>query len=459
MTTNEIPSIGNESARTSKTPYGLRTIMDLFDVGPAVALSALAITISAIVGATAYFINSAPPTTITISTGPEGSTFYKNAVKYKTILEQNSVKVNVVTSQGSLENLQRLLDAKSKVDVAIVQGGIVTPGMEKLVSLGSVSYQPLMVFYRGQPIQLISDLTNKRVAIGPVGSGTRNFALAILNANGIKEGGTTTLVDWEGEEAAKGLADNKIDAAFVMSESSSSDILHNLLRAQDIHLYSFKQANAYSRKIDYLNILELPEGSIDFGLDIPAHDTFLLGPMVELVARKDLHPALIDLLLEAATQVHNHPGVYQKRGEFPMAVEHAIHLSEDASRFHQSGKTWLYRMLPYWLASLLSRLMLVFLPMLLLLVPSLKSIPAFFKWKTQMKIRRHYRELLAIEQKFFRIHDQAEQEHLRHDFDRIERAVNKMKVRAAFADQFRNFQLRGKPRYGRRSCTRKIFHK
>jgi TRAP transporter TAXI family solute receptor len=435
-------------------PFGLRTVMDLFDISPVVAITALAITIFIIALATFYFLHSAPPTQITISTGPEGSAYQKNAIKYQKILEQNGVKVNVLTSEGSLQNLQRLTDNNSKVDVAFVQAGVTSPGVEKLMSLGSVSYQPLMIFYQGKPMQLISELAGKRIAIGPDGSGARKFALAILNANGIKENDSKTrLLDWEGEEAAKALGDGKLDAAFVMSENASIDILHNLLHSKNIRLYSFKQAVAYSRKIEFLNLLELPEGSIDFGQNIPGEDVHLLGPMVELIAKNSLHPALADLLLEAATQVHNHPGIYQKRGEFPSPIEHAIHISEDARRFHQSGKTWLYRMFPFWIASLLSRLMLVFLPTLVVLIPALRSIPAFFRWKMQMKLRKHYRDLLTLEQEFLFETNPQKQDMMRHKFDRIEKALNKMKVSPAFADQF--YSLRGHVDFVRQLVSQK----
>ena len=444
--------IHHDRAQSDEPHQGVRIIMDLFDVGPGVAFSAIAVSLILIGAATFYFLHSAPPTEITISSGPDGSMYYKNAIKYKGILEQNGVKVKVLTSEGSFQNLQRLLDPSAKVDVGFVQGGLVTPGVEKLNSLGSVAYQPLMLFYRGKPIELVSELAGKRVAVGPAESGTRRFALAILNANGIKEDGSTKLFDWEGGEAAKGLTDGKLDAAFVMSESSSSQILHALLHSQDVHLYNFKQAKGYVRKIDYLTVLELPQGTIDFGLNIPAHDVDLLGPMVELIVKKDFSPALIDLVLEAATLVHSHPGIYQKRGEFPAPIEHGIRVSDDAKRFHQSGKSWLYRIFPFWLASLIMRFTVVFLPMLLVLVPSLKSIPAFFKWKTQMKIRRHYRDLLDIERRFFQAPDRFAQEHLRQDFDRIEKAVNRMKVRPAFADQF--YGLRGHIDYVRSLVTK-----
>ena len=437
----------------SNVPFGLRSVMELFDVGPAAAISALASAVAIVLLAILYFVHSAPPTTITISTGPEGSVFQKNALKYQKILEKNGVKLNVETSEGSLQNLERLTDPKSHVDVAMVQGGITNAKSDNLVSLGSISYLPLLIFYRGKPQELLSGFTGKKVAVGPVGSGTRNFALSVLAANGIKEGGPTTLLDWEVSDASKALLDKKIDAAFIMSENASTDILRTLLRSSEVRLFSFKQASAYSRKIDYLNILDLPEGSIDLGLDLPPHDISLLGPTVELIAVKSLHPAISDLILEAAVEVHNRPGVFQRRGDFPTPLEHAIHISDDANRFYKSGKSLLYRYLPFWLASLVSRFIVVFIPMLVVLIPAMRSIHAFFRWRTESKIHRHYRELLGLEKNYLVEKDAAKQEQLRRDFDRIEEKVNKMKIRAAFADQF--YGLRGHIDYVRQLVSKR----
>lgn len=439
---NDELSIGAEFTDSERHSFGVRIIMDLFDVSPVVAFVSLTATGLIVAFAVFYFLNSAPPTTLTISSGQQGSMFQKNALKYKEYLEKNGIKVNVITSEGSMQNLQRLVDPKSHVELGIAQGGLNVPGMEDLETLGSISYQPLFLFYRGDPIELISELYGKKIVVGMKGSGTRKFAEQILEANNIIEEGTSTkFVDLEGEDAAKALFEAQVDAAFIMSESSSGDLLKKLLHSQFVRLYSYKQANAYARKIDHLNILDLPEGGIDFAQDVPAHDVQLLGPMVEIVAKKNLHPALIDLILEAATSVHNHPGLFQKRGDFPAPIEHAIHLSDDATRFHKSGKSWLYRIMPFWLASLLTRITVVFLPMLLFLIPALKSVPAFFRWRAQMRIRRHYRALLDIERRFFGTNDRSQQDRLRSDFERVVRSVNKMKVRPAFADQF--YGLRG----------------
>ncbi len=432
--------------------FGLKAIMEVFDVSPKVALSVFAACAAVLALALLYCVESLPPTQLTITTGPEGSGSQKTATKYAQILEKEGVKVKILTSKGSIENLERLTDPKSHVDIGFVQNGLTVPGMDNLISLGSVSYQPMLIFYRGKPFELLADLKNKKIAIGPEGSGSHNIALSLLQLNGF-DPKSVNLIEEDPETAANSLMDKKIDAAFVMSESASSEIMKKLLHSEEVHLYNFKQASAYSRKIDSLNVLELPEGSIDFGKNIPNHDVSLVGPVVELVATKNLHPALSDLLLDAATQVHNHPGLFQKRGEFPNATEHTIRISDDANRFYKSGKTFFYRYLPYWLASLMSRMVVVFLPTLIVLIPIIRLVPAFFRWRAHLRIRQRYRELMLLEQRILREKDHAKQEILRKNFDRIEESVNQMRVKAAFADQF--YGLRGHIDYVRKLAEKK----
>lgn len=438
--------------------FGLRTIMELFDIGPTVAISVLSIALLVIIGGVVAFVQSAPPSTINFSSGPEDSYFQKTALRYAKALAKNGVKVNVMTSNGSLQNLERLTDPKSKVDIAFVQAGIRDKEIKtnNLVSLGAITYQPLMVFYRGKKIELLSQLEGKKVAIGSEGSGTRKFALRLLGANGIREKdlGATKLLNIDADDAITALEKKEIDAAFIMTESASNDDIRKLVKSDDIHLMSFKQAAAINRRIDYLNVLEIPEGALDLGQNIPDHDITLVGPMVELIATTDLHPALSDLLLDAATEIHSRPNLYQKRGEFPTPVEHAIKLSDDAQRFYKSGKSLFYRSLPFWLASLVSRFVVVFLPIAVLLIPAIRMVPVFFRWRTQIKIRRRYRELLILEEKYKNESDPVRLNALRKHFERLDVEISKMRIRAAFAPQF--YSLREHVDYVRALMSRRM---
>jgi hypothetical protein len=314
-------------------------------------------------------------------------------------------------------------------------GEVKGQNIENLVSLGSVSYQPLMIFYRGEIKKLLSDFKGLRLDIGPDGSGTHSLALTLLKANGIEPNDGTVFVESVSGGLAQALLSNRIDAIFVMGDSTSTDMMRELLHTPNIRLFNFTQADGYTRRINYLNKLELPKGSLDFGKDIPAEDTNLIGPTVELIARKNLHPALSDILLEAAQEVHGTPGLFKKRGEFPVAQEHEFHISPDATRYYTSGKTYLYRTFPFGIASLIARVLAVIIPVALLLIPALKTIPAIYRWRMEYRINKWYRALLDLEREAFT--DSADLKRHAESLRRlahIEKSVSKIVVPAKFGN-------------------------
>lgn len=422
---------------------------ETFGLGRAAAFSVFLLIIAVTIFALYWFFHSGPPDTITITTGPEGSSFKKNAEKYAKILARNGVTLKILTSEGSRENLTRLADPSSRVDIGFVQGGVAEGvNTEKLVSLGSISYAPLLVFYRSDsPVELFSQFKGKRIAIGPEGSGTRSIALTLLAANGIEPGGATELLDLEAQNAAKALLNGEIEAAFLMGESASINIIRSLLFTPGIRLFEFTQADGYSRRIVYLNKLTLPKGSIDFGKDIPVHDLNLIGPTVELIARSRLHPALSDLLLEAAREVHGKPNLFQHRGEFPAPLDHEIKISPEAHRFYKSGMGFLYRSLPFRMASLVNRILVVFIPFVIIMIPGLKLIPALYRWRIELRFYRWYSALLVLEEDLVAKSGSENREELIAHLDDIETAVNKTKVPAFFANEF--YGLRGHIRFVR----------
>jgi hypothetical protein len=245
----------------------------------------------------------------------------------------------------------------------------------------------------------------------------------------------------DSDKAAGAILNGKVDAVFLMGDSVSTTLIRQLLHTPGIKLFDFTQADAYTRRITYLNKITLPKGSIDFGKGTPAQDVFLLAPTVELIAREYLHPALSDLLLEAAREVHSGAGLLRRKGEFPAPIEQEIRISGDASRFYKSGKSFLYRYLPFWLASLVNRTVVVLLPMIVLLLPGLRLIPAIYRWRFRSRIFRWYRALLIIEQDLIAQLAPEKRKALMERLDDIEEAVNRMKVPASFADQF--YGLRG----------------
>jgi hypothetical protein len=383
------------------------------------------------------YVHAAPPHTIVMTSGTAGSTFQVSADRYREILARQGVTVRVIPSQGSLENLKRVSDPKSEVDVGFVQGGLSGLGdPRRLVSLGSVFYVPVLLFYRApQPIRLVSELDGKRIAIGREGSGARVLAEALLKANGIEAGGRSKLLDLEGKGAEDALLKGDADAIFVMGDSATRETMRELLHTSGIRLFDFVQGDAYVRRFRYLTKIELPPGSIDLGKNTPAESLTMVAPTVELIARSDLHPALSDLFIEAAREVHGRATLLQKAGEFPAPLEHEYRVSDDAIRYYKSGKTFAYRYLPFWVASLVDRALVLLVPLAVLLIPGLRVVPLLYRWRLSGRIYRRYGELMALERATFGQTTAAQRADLLKRLDEIERRVMTVKLPGSFADQ------------------------
>jgi TRAP-type uncharacterized transport system substrate-binding protein len=415
----------------------------IFGRGLVLAMSLVIVVALAVSLAAFGFFDTAAPNSLTITSGPEGSTFRRTAESYKKILAKEGVTLNILPSEGSRDNLARLVDPKVAVDVGFVLGGEAdTAAIDKLLSLGSISYQPLMIFYRGATKHLLSEFKGLRIDIGPNGSGSNTLAHALLAANGIKADDGTSYIDTAADDTVRALNEGRIDAFFAMSDSTSTALIRQLLRTPNVHLFNVTQADGYTRRIPYLNKLLLPKGALDFGEDIPAEDVQLIGPTVELIARDSLHPALSDLLLEAAREVHGRPGLYKKRGEFPAPLEHEFRISPDATRYYASGRSFLYRTFPFWVASLIARIVALLVPVVLVLIPAIRIVPALYRWRMTSRIYRWYGALQRLERDALRpSNDVMRRDELMRHLDQIENAVIRIVVPPAYGDLF--YGLRG----------------
>jgi hypothetical protein len=421
-----------------RVEQAMSTFSETFGLNRMAAISVVVFAGVVILAGLFWFIRSAPPRTLTITSGPPGSSFQRFAERYRDILSSNGVTLKILPSGGSIENLRRLSDPSAQVDIGFIQAGESAAGDGvPLFSLGTIAYQPLLIFYRGDTaMSQLAEFAGKRLAIGPEGSGTRKLALTLLATNGITEGGKTTLTDLDPESAAKALLAGNVDAVFLMGDSASVQTMRLMIQSTDVRVFDFIEADAYARRFSYLDKLILPRGVFDLARDIPARDINLVGPTVELIARTTLHPALSDLLLEAAREVHGKASLLQDQGEFPAPQEHDFKISPDATRYYKSGKSLLYRSLPFWLASLINRTLVAFVPMILVLIPGLKYIPAAYKWRTQLSIYRWYRSLLRVERDLSDQMTDRKRAELRKRMDQIEQSVYQMKVPASFAGQF-----------------------
>jgi hypothetical protein len=427
MATNDIPTPLRRPLAARLAGVSLRDLLVV--VLPALSAAILLVLM-------VQLVRPAPPDTIRLLSGPEGSTYRTNAERYKKIIEGYGVKVDILPSLGGLANLQALADRKVQVDVGFVQDGI-SDGVDLagLVSLGSLFAQPLIVYYRApQPVELLSQLQGKRLAVGPQGSGTHALAVKLLAANGITAS-TATFSSLSGEDAAHALQAGTIDAAFLMGDSATPKVMVSLRAVPGVNLMSFRQAAGYVRKFRFLSRLSMPEGALDLAANYPPRTYDLIGPTVELVARKELHPALSDLLIAAAREVHGGPALFRDAGEFPAPLAKDFPISADAERYYKSGGQFLYKRLPFWMASLVDRTLVVILPLLVLIVPASRLAPAIYRWRVRSRIYRWYGTLMALEREGLARPSEEQLQDIMKRLDDIQASINDVRTPLAYADQ------------------------
>jgi hypothetical protein len=220
-----------------------------------------------------------------------------------------------------------------------------------------------------------------------------------------------------------------------MGDSATPATMRELIHTSNVRLFDFVQGDGYVRRFRYLTKLELPPGSLDLGTNMPAQMMTMVAPTVELLARPGLHPALSDLLIQAAQEVHGRATLLQKAGEFPAPLEHEYRVSEDAIRYYKSGQSFAYRHLPFWLASLVDRMVIVLVPLAVLLIPGLRIVPWLYKWRINQRIYRRYGELMALERAAFGQTTPEQRAELLKRLDEIEKRIVTVKLPASFADQ------------------------
>lgn len=383
------------------------------------------------------FVKPAPPKHIVITSGAESGAYYLFAKRYSAILKKKGITLEVKTSGGSLDNLARLKN--NEAQVGFVQGGVIAPREDPdavddsgLLSLGSLFYEPVWVFYRGaKKIDRLTDLKGKRIAIGQEGSGVRQLAQQLLDANEIPF--DQKLVPLAGLDAAEELQQGRIDAAFIIA-AENAPVVQVLLRSPGVRVMSFAQASAYQRRFPFLTRLTLPQGVADLVRDFPPEDIKVLAPTANLIVRDDLHPALQTLLLQAVSEVHGKSGFFQDAGEFPSYMDQMLPLSPEAARYFKSGSPFLQRYLPFWLAVLIDRLIVLLVPVIALLIPLLRIAPAIYTWRVRSKIFRIYGELKFLEDDLKHHFDLAKLNEYRSRLDVLDEEASQLRVPLGYTD-------------------------
>jgi uncharacterized protein len=343
-----------------------------------------------------YFI-PAPPSKFIIATGAKNQTYEAIGKKYQEILARSYVNLELRLTNGAVDNIKLLNDPASGIKVAIVQGGISdSERSPDLLSLGLINYQIYWIFHRAsETLDDLRQLKGKRIAVGPQGSGQRVTTEHILGISGVNSE-NSTLVNLSTQAAEQALNDGQIDALF-LPIALDAPILRSLLKNPLLRPMSFTEAEAVTRIFPYLVRLVLPRAVIDFERIIPATDLILIATPNVVLVRKDIHPALIDLLAQAIVEAHGKPGIFQQAGEFPKLTDPEYPIAQTAADYYKNGPSFLRRYLPFWMVAHVQRLLAVSLAAAAIFVPIFNFAPKLYQWFLQNLMGKLYRRRRIIE--------------------------------------------------------------
>ncbi|HEX9434672.1 MAG TPA: TAXI family TRAP transporter solute-binding subunit [Burkholderiales bacterium] len=390
----------------------------------------------------AYFLlDPNPPRHVILATGPENSAYAEFGKRYVEELKRYGIRVELRQTVGSRENLVLLRDGKEKVDIAFVQGGAsetirtrAEEEQEPVASLGSLFFEPVWLFYRADSFKeftLLTQLRGKRVNIGARGSGTPGLFMRLLAANQIEreELERSMLAD---QEAVINLLEGKLDA-IVLIAAPEAAFVQMLLQTPGIRLVEVAQAEAYARRYRFISPVVLPRGVAHLALDVPPRDLQLIATTTSLVAREDLHPALVQLFVQAAARIHSGSGWIARAGQFPSAAHSEFPLAKDAERYYRNGPPLLQQYLPFSLANLIDRMWVALFSIVVVLLPISRMVPPLYRFRVRSRIFRWYRNLLVIEAELEA--KERPREELLQSLNKLEARVANIRVPLAYADE------------------------
>ncbi len=402
-----MPRPPSPSPPPAGTPRGIGGgLLALTSAGPLAQLALLAV--AALVLWIAWqVLQPTPVKRLVIATGPEQGAYDDFARRYRPLLQAQGVVVELRATAGSSENLALLRDAGAGVHAAFVQGGAVAPAAARsddapVLSLGGVAIEPLWLFYRedsaqrlaaGVPPERLAQLAGWRIDTGPQGGGSGPLFWQLAAAGGLppQPAGAADAVD-----GVLQLVQGRVDALALVS-AAEAPLVQYLLHTPGVRVMGLAQAEAHARRFPFLRALTLPRGTVDLAADQPPQDLALVATTATLAVRADLHPALVQLLLQAAHQVHAQPGWFQRGGDFPQPSADEWPLAPAAERYYRNGPPWLQHYLPFWLANFVDRMWIVLLPLLAALLPLSRVLPPLVTLRLRSRVYRWYAHLRAIE--------------------------------------------------------------
>jgi TRAP-type uncharacterized transport system substrate-binding protein len=386
-----------------------------------------------------YFI-PAPPSKVVMATAFKGASFEYYGRQYREIFARSHVELELRETAGAVENLKLLQDPNADVQIAFVTGGLSdsrhAPGV---LSLGTVYDQPFWIFYpANQQLDQLPQLKGKRIAVGPEGSATRHMAEQVLGKGGVNSE-TASLLPFAGEAADKALKDGQVDAVWIIGVPEATAV-QSFLRNPSVRPMSFPMSEAFTRIFPDLTRMTLPQGTIDIERVIPSNDVQLIGTKSKVLIRSDLHPEIVQLLLQTMKEVHSGADLFHRSGEYPNGSDSEYTVAPTAIDFYKNGPSFTQRHLPLWLSIHAQRAIALLVTGIAIGLPLLHFLPQSYNWMIRRRLFYWYAELRTLEASFESITSHKLLIDKQVEIERIEDDLSKIHFPLTFSDQVYNLR-------------------
>lgn len=306
-------------------------------------------------------IAEAPPTKITIEAGPKGGFFDTTALMLKEKLKEHSIEAVIINSEQTSKIISNVNDAKNKVDLGFIAHEVKPGEFQNVKSLGSIIMDPLFIFQRRElNAKSPADFKGMTLGVGPKDTGGRIITDILLTEYGITpENAKYEVLSLTAMVNA--LNAGKIDVGFFL-QPTNNKIIDTLGNSGLVKLVSVEHAPALIKKNGFLHHLTINRGAFNLINELPSADIQMVGIPVTVIAKENLHPAIVTLISLALKDAFRGPTLVSNRGAFPsMEYERDLNIDPAAEKIYKNGTGYipfLYRIFNFWIAGVLDKIAL-----------------------------------------------------------------------------------------------------
>ncbi len=373
----------------------------------------------------AIYINPLPPTTAYLAIGQDGSSYQEISKNFKTYFNKNSINLELISTSGLSEGLKGLHNVDSKINASFLTVGVAGendyPG---LVSLGSVQFAPIWIFYKGAEIETNDPFmyfSTKKISIGSPGEVTNNLYRKLNLIGGHQT--IKNILELPHKDGANALQQGKIDALFIV-DGIQSETVKSLLKDSNIKVMNFPLADAYLKKLPFLQKLTIPKGSRNIEKVEPPHDITILASTTNLLVEKDMHRAIQWAFLLAAKENNRDSNAFfSSPGFFPKDIDRSFQLSPIAERFYKNGVPTIFSYMPIWVASLLDSMWIYILALIAVIFPIIRLIEAARLYPSEGLMNKTFINLRILDEAIVEATSKKEVDEILQEIQRCEENI------------------------------------